>query len=337
MGKRITFPPLTKAQVEKRPMAERLFPPLPPIIEGNGKTPESNEDDNMLTDNFDSGSEEDLNIICNVVSIMPAEFNRVSEVTEDEYDSVTKESKDNMPICYYVRNEGEVIETDAVFKRPTETMKSHLKPLYIWAKVEDMGINKVLIDGGAAINLMPYTLLKKIGKSISELKPHNMVLSDFEGKTTKSLGMILLSVKVGTVIRPTLFVVVSSKANYNMLLGHEWIHGVGAVPSTLHQVLSIWREDGVVENIEADQSYFLAEVAQINKANFERIMAHIAPYSALGHEFDHPGNASYAMRLDPIIGFMWRHEYFPNDEDQDSDNEETRAVWGVYQGESSNV
>jgi hypothetical protein len=234
-------------------------------------------------------------------------------------------------------NEGEVIETDAVFKRPTESMKSHLKPLYIWAKVEDVGINKVLIDGGAAINLMPSALLKKIGKSVSDLRPHNMVLSDFEGKTTKSLGVILLSVRVGTVTRPTLFVVVSSKANYNMLLGREWIHGVGAVPSTLHQVLSIWRDDGVVENIEADQSYFLAEVAQINRANFETRMAHIAPYSALGNEFSHQGNLEYAMRLDPIIGFMWRHDYTPNVEDQDSDNEEIRALWGVYQGESSNV
>ena len=66
-------------------------------------------------------------------------------------------------------------------------------------------------------------------------------------------------------------------------------------------------------------------------------MAHIAPYSALGNEFNHQGNVSYAMRLDPIIGFMWRHDYTPDVEDQESDNEETRSLWGVYQGESSNV
>src|ERR1044072_780030 len=160
VGKRITFPPLTNAHVGKKPMAERLFPPLPTIVEGNEKALEPNEDDNMLTDNFDSGSEEDLNIICNVVSIMPAEFDRLSEITEDEYDGATQESKDHKPICYYVMNEGEVIETDAVFKMPTETMKSRLKPVYMWAKVEDVGINKVLIDGGAAINLMPSSLLK---------------------------------------------------------------------------------------------------------------------------------------------------------------------------------
>ena len=74
-------------------------------------------------------------------------------------------------------NEGEVIEEEAVFKRPSEEMKRHLKPLYIWAKVEDVGVNKVLIDGGETINLMPSTLLKQLGKSTTDLKPHNMVLS----------------------------------------------------------------------------------------------------------------------------------------------------------------
>src|ERR1044072_1305463 len=83
VGNRLTFPPLTKAQVGKRPIAERLFPPLPPICEENKKITEPNEDDNMLTGNFDSGSEEDLNIICNVVSIMPVVFDMVSGVIED--------------------------------------------------------------------------------------------------------------------------------------------------------------------------------------------------------------------------------------------------------------
>ena len=36
----------------------------------------------MLNDNFDSGSEQDLDIIGNVVSILPMEFDKVSEVME---------------------------------------------------------------------------------------------------------------------------------------------------------------------------------------------------------------------------------------------------------------
>src|ERR1044072_8350988 len=199
-------------------------------------------------------------------------------------------------------------------------MKRHLKPIYIWAKVEDIGVNKVLIDGGAAIDLMPSMLLSKLCKSTDDLKPHNMVLSDFGGKTSKALGVILLNVHVGTVQRPTLFVVVPSKANYNLLLGREWIHGVGVVPSTLHQVVSIWRADGIVENIEADQSYFVADVRYVGKHNFERSLAHIAPYDAMGNEFSSKANIEYSMRLDPYHGFMWRQEFSKEDPDEEEIN-----------------
>lgn len=66
-----------------------------------------------------------------------------------------------------------------------------------------------------------------------------------------------MDVVVGAITRLTLFLVIPTKVNYNLLLGREWIHGVGAVPSALHQRIEIWRPDGVVKNIEADKSFFL--------------------------------------------------------------------------------
>jgi len=56
-------------------------------------------------------------------------------------------------------------------------MKNHLKLLFIQAKVYDTRVNKVLVDGCAAVNLMPQSLLKKIGKCDIDLKPHKWVLS----------------------------------------------------------------------------------------------------------------------------------------------------------------
>ena len=109
-------------------------------------------------------------------------------------------------------------------------MQNHLKPLYVQAKVNGVGINKVLVDGGATVNLMPQGLLKKIGKFDTDLRPHNIVLSNYEGKTGHSLGAIEVDLIVGTIKRTTLFLVIASKANFNLLLGREWIHGVGAVP-----------------------------------------------------------------------------------------------------------
>jgi len=41
-----------------------------------------------------------------------------------------------------------------MFEKPDDSMKCHLKSLFIQVKVDDIGVNKVLVDG-AAVNLMP--------------------------------------------------------------------------------------------------------------------------------------------------------------------------------------
>src|ERR1044072_8432895 len=124
---------MTRAQVEKKPMAKRLLPPLPTIKEKE-KMPDSTEDTDMLTDNFDSESEDDLHIICNVVYILPAEYDMISEVMEEEDDSSSKEVECPKPLCFYVMNEEQMTKQNDVFKKPDEEMKRNLKPLYIRAK-----------------------------------------------------------------------------------------------------------------------------------------------------------------------------------------------------------
>jgi hypothetical protein len=79
-------------------------------------------------------------------------------------------------------NNGCIEEQQASFEKLDLGMKNHLKPLFIRAKVEGVGVNKVLIDGGAAVNLMPQSMLPKIGKYDSDLSAHNIVLSNYEGK-----------------------------------------------------------------------------------------------------------------------------------------------------------
>jgi len=55
---------------------------------------------------------------------------------------------------------------------------------------------------------------------------------------------------------------VPSKANYNLFLGREWIHVVGAIPSTRLQCTSylmLWDEQRSIEHVEADESIFKGE------------------------------------------------------------------------------
>ena len=49
-------------------------------------------------------------------------------------------------------------------------------------------MNKMLVDGGASVNLMPYTTFHKLGKGPGDLIETDMMLKDFGGNTSKTRG-----------------------------------------------------------------------------------------------------------------------------------------------------
>lgn len=59
------------------------------------------------------------------------------------------------PLCYYMMSDNSVNEDHTIFERPYMAMQQHLKPLYIRAKVNDIGMNKLLTDCGACVNVIP--------------------------------------------------------------------------------------------------------------------------------------------------------------------------------------
>lgn len=160
-------------------------------------------------------------------------------MTEEEDNGLVEELAKHKPLCYYEMKDGFVNEDKVIFERLDMSMEQNLNPMFIRAKVDNMGINNVLIDGGSCINIIPHFLLRKIGKFDTNLKPHNMVLSNYEGKMSKTLGVIQVDVVLGKTSRFNLFVVIPTKTNYNLLHGREWIHVVGVVPSTMHQRITI--------------------------------------------------------------------------------------------------
>ncbi|XP_050876224.1 uncharacterized protein LOC127079917 [Lathyrus oleraceus] len=134
---------------------------------------------------------DDFVIKCGIVSVFPVEYNMVSEVSETEEDFMPDETVGGKPLCYYIMNNGVVEEQKSMFERPSPGMMYYLKPLFIRAKVDGITVNKVFVDGGATVNLMPYTIFKKMGKCDDDLRQHNMVLSNYEGKTSNILGDFL--------------------------------------------------------------------------------------------------------------------------------------------------
>ena len=47
--------------------------------------------------------------------------------------------------------------------------------------VYEKPMSKMLVDGGASVNLMPYTTFCKLGKGPGDLIETNMMLKDFGG------------------------------------------------------------------------------------------------------------------------------------------------------------
>jgi len=164
---------------KRRPVKERLSLPL---------VEEDPNEDNELGSGF-TDSELDFDIICNLVSILLAEYDMISEVDDSEEEFDPKDMGEYKPIYYFV-NDGSGDNQKAIFEQLDDSMKNHLKPLLIQAKVDEVSVNKVLVDGGAAVNLIPRSLLKRIGKTDKDLKPHNVILSNYEGKAGHSLGAL---------------------------------------------------------------------------------------------------------------------------------------------------
>ena len=54
--------------------------------------------------------------------------------------------------------------------------------------VDGKPMNKMLVDGGASVNLMPYMTFRKLGKGSRDLMETNMMLKDFGGNASKTTG-----------------------------------------------------------------------------------------------------------------------------------------------------
>jgi hypothetical protein len=111
----------------------------------------------------------------------------------------------------------------------------------------------MLVDTGAAVNIMTYSVLRRLGHSVEDLIKTNITLSDFNGQASEAQGVLNVHLTVGSKTVPTSFFIVSSKSTYTVLLRRDWIHANCCIPSVMHQCLIQWDGDEV-EVVHADDS-----------------------------------------------------------------------------------
>jgi hypothetical protein len=132
-----------------------------------------------------------------------------------------------------------------------------MKPLYIKGHLDGVPVGRMMVDGGARVNIMPVTVFEKLGHIERDLKQTNMSLSGFSGEPAEAKGIISKELTVGSKTLLTSFFVVDVRGRYNVPLGRDWIHANGCVPSTLHQCVAQWVGDKV-EVIRADEAACVA-------------------------------------------------------------------------------
>jgi hypothetical protein len=111
----------------------------------------------------------------------------------------------------------------------------------------------MLVDTSAVVNIMSYSVLRRLGRSTEDLIKTDVTLSDFNGQASEAEGVLNMDLTVGSKTVPTSFFIVSSKSTYTIMLGRDWIHANCCIPSMMHQYLIEWDGDEV-EVVHADDS-----------------------------------------------------------------------------------
>jgi hypothetical protein len=145
---------------------------------------------------------------------------------------------------------------EVVFEKPEESSQ-HLKLLYVHGHINRKPISRMLINGDTTINLMMYSVFKKLGGKDDKLMKTNLMLNGMGGNSMEAWGVVSMELTVGSKSFATSFFVVEVQGNYSVILGCNWIHANRDIPSTLHQFLIQWI-DNEVEVVHVDTSAYIA-------------------------------------------------------------------------------
>ena len=155
------------------------------------------------------------------------------------------------------------------FENSEDEKRRHLKALFLKGFVDGKPVAKMLVDGGATVNIMSYAMLCKLGKSNEDLTEMDMMLKDFEGVVSLAVGALCVDLTIGSKTLPTTFFVINGRGSYSLLLGRDWIHANCCILSTMHQCLIQWIGE-VVEVVSADSSFSIAS-AEAHAWSYERV------------------------------------------------------------------
>lgn len=158
----------------------------------------------------------------------------------------------------------------------------HNQPLHIKVMIHKHRVKRVLIDGGAGLNICTYNLITRLGYFENVIDPRKKItIKAYDEEERTSKGLVLLSIKVGPVEKDVVCQVLDIPLSYNILLGRPWIHDMQAIPSMYHQCLK-FPHNGVEVSIPVDISISCNTLKQ----SVDTLVPHNKAMSANGNPKD---------------------------------------------------
>ncbi|KAL4191052.1 hypothetical protein AMTRI_Chr07g27700 [Amborella trichopoda] len=133
--------------------------------------------------------------------------------------------------------------------------KFHNRPLFVAGELNACPINRITLDGGSVVNLIPRRILTRLGLGSKDLTPTLVTVQGFNQSRDKPDGTVRLRFTIGELNDYAQFHVIDIDTSYNILLDRPWLHYQGVVLATLHQCFKYSR-DGRQHTVYADKRPF---------------------------------------------------------------------------------
>ena len=241
------------------------------------------EDDADEGGSVDGLDRDDSNTVeCDMVYVLSAKF--ALPISADACQALEVEGDDESQLVAKEEETTFQIEVDSalkklfmMFSKPNLAMSMHLRPLYATVAVEEKDINKMMVDSGAAVNVITVRTMTVLGIKKSAIQKTTLSVKNFAGTTTQTLGLLFLKVKLGPADAVHAFFVVECTAPYSGILGRDWIHRSYCVPSSMHQELLLWNPiTDEAELFKADPRPFSVSANSIDASYYNGDMRPLA-------------------------------------------------------------
>ncbi|XP_013613730.1 PREDICTED: uncharacterized protein LOC106319873 [Brassica oleracea var. oleracea] len=145
-------------------------------------------------------------------------------------------------------------EISFMAKEQEKILTPHHDAMVISLTVANCLVKRILVDYGSSDNIIFQAAYKDLGLEESTLTLRITPLIGFSGEVKQTARELTLPVYAEGLNMSTKFLDVDCDSSYNMILGRPWIHGMGAIPSTLHQMVKFPAPWGI-RTIRGEQEY----------------------------------------------------------------------------------